>query len=78
MSSNTKSPEIKSAEIHNLTLSITLAEAIAQGKTQIELAEIASFFSSLGSNLSLIIQSRNVAIANAGANLGVIPGIEES
>ena len=49
-----------SAEISNLTLSITLAETISQGKTQIELAEIASFFSSVGSNLSLIIQSRNV------------------
>ena len=67
-----------SAEINNLALSITLAEAISQGKTQVELAEIASFFSSLGSNLSLIIQSRNVAIANAGVNLGVIPEIEES
>ena len=68
-----------SAEISNLTFSITLAEAISQGKTQVELAQIASFFSSVGSNLSLIIQSRNVAIANAaGANLGVLPGIEES
>lgn len=66
-----------SAEINNLALSITLVEAISQGKTQVELAEIASFFSSLSSNLSLIIQSRNVAIANAGANLGVLPGIEE-
>jgi len=67
-----------SNEINNLTLSITLAEIIAQGKTQIELAEIASFFSSLGSNISLIIQSRNVALAKSGAILGVVPGIEES
>lgn len=67
-----------SAEISNLALSITLAEAISQGKTQIELAEIASFFSSLGSNINLIIQSRNVALAKSGANLGVLPEIEES
>jgi len=72
------SPEIKSAELNNLALSITLAEAIAQGKTQIELAEITSFLSSLGSNLGLIIQSRNVAIAKAGVNLGDLPEIEES
>ena len=78
MSTEIKSPASKSAELRNLTLSISLSEAIAQGKTQIELAEIASFFSSIGSNLSLIIQSRNVAIAAAGADLGVLPGIQES
>jgi len=67
-----------SNEINNMTLSVALAELISQGKSQIELAEIASFLSSLGSNISLIIQSRNAAIAKSGVNLGVIPGIEES
>jgi len=67
-----------SDELNNLALSITLAETISQGKTQIELAEIASFLSSLSSNISLIIQSRNVALAKSGANLGVLPDIEES
>lgn len=67
-----------STEISNLALSISLAEAISQGKTQLELAEIQSFFSSLSSNLSLIIQSRNVDLAKKGADLGDAPELEEA
>lgn len=66
-----------SAECKNLTLSLALAESIACGKSQLELAEIASFLASLSSNISLIIQTRNVEIAKKGANLGDLPELEE-
>lgn len=67
-----------STEINNLSLSLALAETISQGKNQVELAEIASFLASLSSNISLIIQTRNIELAKSGVKLGVSPGIEES
>ncbi|MCL2579854.1 MAG: hypothetical protein FWE32_07445 [Oscillospiraceae bacterium] len=47
-------------ELKNLSATFAIAEAIAQGRSQVELAQFASFFLSIGSNISLIVQTRNV------------------
>ena len=53
-------------ELKNLTTTLAIAEALAQGRSQVELAQLASFFSSIASNISLIVQTRNVEKAYAG------------
>lgn len=49
-----------SSEDKVLVLSLTLSKALAVDRTNLELAVLASFFSSLAANLGVIIQNRNL------------------
>ena len=49
-----------------LSTAFAIAELLAQGRSQLELAHIASFFSSISANIGLIVQTRNVELANRG------------
>jgi len=53
-------------ELRNLSTTLAIAEALSQGRSQVELAQLASFFSSIASNISLIVQTRNVEKEYAG------------
>ena len=54
-------------ELRNLSTTLAIAEALAKGRSQVELAQLASFFLSVGSNINLIVQTRNVEKELAGS-----------
>ena len=53
-------------ELNNLATTLAIAEIIAQGRSEVELAQLSSFFASIAANISLIVQTRNVEKKYAG------------
>jgi len=53
-------------ELKNLSTTFAIAEILAQGRSEVELAQLTSFFQSIAANLNLIVQTRNVEKSRSG------------
>ncbi|MCL2857354.1 MAG: hypothetical protein FWE19_06515 [Oscillospiraceae bacterium] len=53
-------------ELSNLATTLAIAEILAQGRSELELAKLQSFFASIAANISLILQTRNMEKAASG------------
>ena len=53
-------------ELRNLSTTFAIAEILSQGRSEVELAQLTSFFQSIAANLNLIVQTRNLEKSRSG------------